>query len=57
MVVSGGRLRRNRDQIVEFNGLVDGHQRVKAVRAGCADVQAEVDLGVRADGGGHTGPL
>ena len=54
---SAGRLRRNGDQVVEFNGLVDGRQGVKAVRAGGPYIEAEVDLGVRAHGGGHTGPL
>ena len=45
------------DVIVEFDGLVDGSEGVKSVRAGCTYVEAQVDLAVRADGGGHTGPL
>lgn len=43
------------DNVVGFEGLVDGDERVEAVRAGRADVQAEVDFGVGADKGGHTG--
>ncbi len=47
----------NADEVVQFKCLVDGDQRVKAVRPRRTYIQAEVDLGVRADGGGHTGPL
>ena len=45
------------DQVVEFQGLVDGGQGMEAVGAGRADVQAKVDFCVRAYGGGHTGSL
>ena len=51
------RPRRNRDHVVHFQGLIDGRQRMEAVRARRADVEAEVDLCVRTNGGGHTGSL
>ncbi len=57
MVVAGAGWADDGHEVVQFEGLVDGDERVKSVRPRRAYVQAEVDLGVRADGGGHTGPL
>ena len=45
------------DHVVKGKGLVDGGQRVEAVGAGRSNMEAEVDLCVRADGCGHTGSL
>jgi hypothetical protein len=40
--------------VVDFESLIDGGEAVEAVRTGGADVEAEVDFGVRTDGCGHT---
>ena len=41
------------DEVVKGEGLVEGVEGVEAVFAWGADGEAEVDLGVGADGGGH----
>ena len=51
------RTRSNRNHVIEFQRLIDGGQRVKAIGARRANVQAKIDLCVRTDGGGHTGLL
>ena len=53
----GRRTRRNRNQVIEFQRLVDGGQRMEAIGARRANVQAEIDLCVRTNGGGHTASL
>jgi hypothetical protein len=42
------------DYVIEFEGLVDGGEAVKPIRPRRSNIEAEIDLGVGTDGGGHT---
>ena len=53
---SGGP-RRHRHHVEEFERLVYGAERMKSVSARRANRKAEIDLGVRANGGRHTALL
>lgn len=43
------------DEVVEGECLVDGREAVEAVWARRTEAEAEIDFGVRSDGGGHSG--
>ena len=48
------RASRNRHNVVQLKGLVDGGQPMETIGARRSDAEAKVDLCVRTDGGGHT---